>query len=445
MLILKQNIVDLIGEFAGKTLRQVGIITLADRMTVRCSPEDHAELNKYSWYKNGEYAHNPKIGLMHRYIIEKGIKQVIPKHHVVDHINRNGLDNTRENLRIVTRKQNACNRSKKKNTSSKYKGASYNKKRDEWKSFITIDGKLKHLGTFDNEMEAAEMYDRYLAYRKQEDPNEIRELNFPEDYENYLKEALILPKCRKSITGFKGVYGNFSSYQSQIRVNNKLILLLKSKSKKKCAKAYDKYIVEHKLNKPLNFSENYPNYVPDRKIKTTMKEINEKTIQLIIKKHPELTILIDKEDYDKVKYLTCSISNNRVIICVNKKSRALSRYLMNETDSDILIDHKDRNPLNNCKLNLRKSNVNLNSHNRKKHERKTSKYNRVYKKNMSNWRAIIQIKGKEEFSKLYEIEEHAARAVDLHIIKNLPDQHYNLNFDDWNEEIIKKWTKILNF
>lgn len=79
----------------------------------------------------------------------------------VDHINHNGLDNRKANLRIVTSQQNSWNkRQGKRRKSSKYKGLSWRKNSQKWGVSICIDYKSKHLGYFEDEKEAAAAYDR---------------------------------------------------------------------------------------------------------------------------------------------------------------------------------------------------------------------------------------------------------------------------------------------
>ena len=80
------------------------------------------------------------------------------KGYVVDHINNNALDNRRENLRFATKAQNSQNTKKTKQiTSSKYIGVCYNKRDNKWQS----NSSGKNLGLFENEIDAAEMYDKY--------------------------------------------------------------------------------------------------------------------------------------------------------------------------------------------------------------------------------------------------------------------------------------------
>lgn len=81
----------------------------------------------------------------------------------LDHINRNPSNNFIDNLREVTHQQNHMNRKKDKHingkpTSSKYKGVSWHKQTKKWRAYIMIDYKLKHLGCFISEIEAAEAY-----------------------------------------------------------------------------------------------------------------------------------------------------------------------------------------------------------------------------------------------------------------------------------------------
>jgi len=81
---------------------------------------------------------------------------------IIDHIDHNGLNNKRENLRICTYSNNQANR-KPSNLTSKYKGVS--RAADKyttvlWRAQITKDGKCYNLGRFDNEIDAALAYDK---------------------------------------------------------------------------------------------------------------------------------------------------------------------------------------------------------------------------------------------------------------------------------------------
>ena len=83
---------------------------------------------------------------LHRFLM--GLQHGDPRQ--IDHINRNGLDNRRENLRFATNALNRQNFSERgySNNSSGYRGVSWNKERQRWETYCTIAGKTKRLGRF---------------------------------------------------------------------------------------------------------------------------------------------------------------------------------------------------------------------------------------------------------------------------------------------------------
>ncbi len=83
-----------------------------------------------------------------------------PEGFIVDHIDGNGLNNRRSNLRVCKQKHNTWNRKPVKGSSSKYKGVSWQAATGYWKAYIKTDGKQKHLGCYLSEEEAAIAYNR---------------------------------------------------------------------------------------------------------------------------------------------------------------------------------------------------------------------------------------------------------------------------------------------
>ena len=74
----------------------------------------------------------------------------------VDHINGVRDDNSPENLRLVTGKENARSyRAQRVVTTSKYRGVSRDKRSGKWAADIRVEKKKRHLGYFDQEKEAA--------------------------------------------------------------------------------------------------------------------------------------------------------------------------------------------------------------------------------------------------------------------------------------------------
>jgi hypothetical protein len=75
----------------------------------------------------------------------------------VDHINGNGLDNRRSNLRICTHAENNKNRRKQKNNTTGFKGVSPSGRK--YQAQISVNNKNIHLGTFSTPEDAAYAYD----------------------------------------------------------------------------------------------------------------------------------------------------------------------------------------------------------------------------------------------------------------------------------------------
>ncbi len=92
--------------------------------------------------------------LVHRVIWEMH-NGPIPEGMQVDHIWHDKLDNRIENLRLVTVLDNHRNRAKSPKNTSGVTGVCWNKRDSNWLASITIKGKRKHLGTFDDLNEAA--------------------------------------------------------------------------------------------------------------------------------------------------------------------------------------------------------------------------------------------------------------------------------------------------
>jgi hypothetical protein len=90
---------------------------------------------------------------MHRLIMPKQ-----EKGYVIDHINRNKLDNRFTNLRICTAKENSYNTTKPKNSNSKYKGVKKGKN-ETWIAIVSKDGKTSEIKDIQTEKQAAEIYD----------------------------------------------------------------------------------------------------------------------------------------------------------------------------------------------------------------------------------------------------------------------------------------------
>jgi hypothetical protein len=77
---------------------------------------------------------------------------------MTDHINHDGLDNRRSNLRPVTPAQSAANRRPQIGSSSRYKGVQWSTRGRKWSAVINVAGRRRYLGLFVDEEEAALAY-----------------------------------------------------------------------------------------------------------------------------------------------------------------------------------------------------------------------------------------------------------------------------------------------
>lgn len=129
-----------------------GRVTLVD-------DDDYEYLSQWKWYFSTEgYAVRHEEGkgttiLMHREIIKT------PRDKQTDHINGNGLDNQKKNLRICTGAENQHNARLRKDNTSGFKGVYFYTDARKWRATISINQTRRVLGTFLNKIDAAIAYD----------------------------------------------------------------------------------------------------------------------------------------------------------------------------------------------------------------------------------------------------------------------------------------------
>jgi hypothetical protein len=157
------------------TGENVKLVPLTHGFYAYVDAADFERVNQWHWRMHGGYAariESGKVIYMHREIMKP------PKGMVVDHVNGNGFDNTRANLRNVTRRQNAHNMSKHVGTNSLYKGVGPGRKEGTWYARIGWKGAYLRAGPFTDEAEAGRAYDRMAV----ELFGEVARLNFPEEW-----------------------------------------------------------------------------------------------------------------------------------------------------------------------------------------------------------------------------------------------------------------------
>jgi len=125
--------------------------------------EDYQLYQKYKWYLHkgantfylrGYIPLKRKDGLkyFHRLILNP------PANMEVDHINANGLDNRRLNLRVCTKSQNNANRKTVQSKTSGFKGVHLEKQTGKWRAEIICNNTRYRLGRFSDKMEAVNAY-----------------------------------------------------------------------------------------------------------------------------------------------------------------------------------------------------------------------------------------------------------------------------------------------
>jgi hypothetical protein len=152
-------------------------IPLGDGLFATVDADDYVMVSKYKWYAKRHGAtiyatclREGRVVYMHRMIM--GARRGT----IVDHIDGNGLNNRRCNLRVCTHQQNRANRGSC-GGSSRFVGVYWNGKR--WQAGMRCRGKYYYLGVFDDQVEAAKARDRKAF----ELHGEYAYLNFPEEFD----------------------------------------------------------------------------------------------------------------------------------------------------------------------------------------------------------------------------------------------------------------------
>lgn len=118
---------------------------------IQVDEQDAYLLEKYSWHlKDGLY---PRTRIKGKAVYLYQL--ILTTNNIVDHIDRNPLNNKRSNLRIVTKSQNAMNTAQRKDTKSGIKGVSWKRDRKKWEVYINFNKKRVRLGYYDNIEDAA--------------------------------------------------------------------------------------------------------------------------------------------------------------------------------------------------------------------------------------------------------------------------------------------------
>lgn len=119
---------------------------------------DYESISKFRWYAhfNGSKWYAMRDTATEQFRMHRQILGVTSNKILVDHRNRDGLDNQRHNLRRATKAENAINSKLRKGNKSGLRGVHFDKARGKWAARLSY----RHLGRFDDPLEAARAYDR---------------------------------------------------------------------------------------------------------------------------------------------------------------------------------------------------------------------------------------------------------------------------------------------
>lgn len=143
-------------------------IQLTQGQVALVDDEDYEALSQWKWYAHRNYN---TFYARRNISLTNGKQVMVLMHHAIigrpnpglktDHKDGDGLNNQRYNIHYVTNRQNSQNKRyyNRDKPSSQYPGVSWAKHAKKWRARIQINGKYKHLGYFEEELDAAQTYE----------------------------------------------------------------------------------------------------------------------------------------------------------------------------------------------------------------------------------------------------------------------------------------------
>lgn len=398
--------------------------------------DDFENVDKYTWYRacpskraktKKYYARsviaNKHISL-HHFLLGKPEKSK-----VVDHIDGNGLNNKKDNLRFVTKKQNGQNRilDNAETKTSKYIGVCLTASKT-WATFCSS----KNLGTFKDEIDAAKRYDSYVL--KVYGPNAL--CNNLIKYEDIVNIDIIefLPKVIK-----RDLPDNITLYKPL----NKYIARIIYKGREYKSNYFEN-IEDAKLALE-DFKERIAKIKEQEKIQYNLQEIerNSDGIAIINAFNKDKVIvkqiLIDDDLWYELNQFKCCFAGNYAIITIKNKPIPMHIYIHGRSEDDnLIIDHINQNKCDNRRQNLRFNTATGNNHNQPKKDDATSIYKGVHL-SKGKWSSNIRKNNKYYNLGIYDSELLAAIAYNVKAkelygefanLNDISEINYEKNYDD---------------
>lgn len=193
--------------------------------------EDLSKVDEFpnTWYQRGD---RYVVGMSGRkHARDKGITRNFhriimdcPDDKVVDHINRNALDNRKSNLRIVTTSENNQNIPAQKNTISGIRGVTWDKHKDMWKAAARIDGKTKFLGLFTDINEAEKVASEARLIHMPYSQEATQGTEYTGQLEKHRKEIETKGFRHNKTSGIRGIswHTQSESWRVSVMINKKI-------------------------------------------------------------------------------------------------------------------------------------------------------------------------------------------------------------------------------
>lgn len=141
-------------------------IRLSQGLVAVVDDDDYDRVSRFKWSatRHGKVVYAQRkiktpLGRSTSLLLHRFLMNVVNPKIYVDHRDHDGLNCKKSNLRLCVPGENDGNQMKKHGTSSRYKGVSWDSGRKTWRAQITIRGRVRFLGRYDSEEDAAIMYD----------------------------------------------------------------------------------------------------------------------------------------------------------------------------------------------------------------------------------------------------------------------------------------------
>jgi hypothetical protein len=368
----------------------------------------HEELlkNKYLSMSQHGYALFKKKYL-HRFITNAEDERI-------DHINQNKLDNSDSNLRIVTHSQNSHNwtRIKSENSTSIYRGVC--KMGNLWNCSIKKN-KISYTYSFTHEMHAAYYYDELCRKHYGEQNSVMNNIPKPNDFTG---PNINLRSIKTTPLGVTYDKSN-NTYVARITINGKKINLGRFDTvdkaiiaRKKAETDRDVYIKEQKHKIGTNIVRNIDN-IAIIIIKSENKD--------------DVNVLIDDDMYYDFANHNWYLTKGGY---VTRSDNITMHTLVTELnfgpkpDPTNIIDHINRNKLDNRSINLRYVTSAVNNHNKTKMKNATSIYKGVIKTKCDRWDVNILCNGIKYHCGSFICEHEAGEAYNTKAKELYKDNAY---------------------